>query len=414
MEPGPDLASRGFRFPYRTRLLLHSDGFNLFHSEEASSALPLGVRLFWNFYPGVWCHAHHGSLDALACELLPLRGDQSCHCRGVSPDSNTAFPVGSSGAGTSQTRGPEARNCRTQTHRAGTPQAKDDLELKVLEGTAELRKEDLLAEIAQRKQADEALRRSRDELEMKVKERTAELRKLNEEFRSVNKDLEAFAYSVSHDLRAPVRHIAGFTEFLQKRAGPVLDAKSKHHIDMILESTNRMGNMVDDLLAFSRIGCAETQKTSVNLEQLVKSVIDEIAPDTASRKINWRIGHLPSCYGDSSMLRLVFSNLVSNAVKFTRTREQAEIEIDSLNHSPNEIVVFVKDNGVGFDMKYKDKLFGVFRRLHSQKAFEGTGIGLATVQRIVHRHGGRVWGQGAIDNGATFYVALPKPGKANL
>ena len=295
-------------------------------------------------------------------------------------------------------------------------QAKDDLELTVLERTAELRKanEDLLAEIAQRKQADEALRRSRDELEMKVQERTAELSKLNEELRSVNEDLEAFAYSISHDLRAPVRHIAGFAEFLQERAGPVLDAKSKHHIDVILESTNRMGNMVDDLLAFSRIGRAETQKTSVNLEELVKSVIDEIAPDTASRKIKWRIDHLPSCYGDSSMLRLVFSNLLSNAVKFTRTREQAEIEVDSLSHSPNEIVVFVKDNGVGFDMKYKDKLFGVFQRLHSQKAFEGTGIGLATVQRIVHRHGGRVWAEGSINNGATFYVALPKPEKVSV
>lgn len=265
--------------------------------------------------------------------------------------------------------------------------------------------------ITERKQAEEALRRSRDELEVKVKERTAELGKMNVELQSVNNELEAFAYSVSHDLRAPVRHIAGFTELLQKHADPVLDDKSRHHINMILESANRMGNLVDDLLAFSRIGRAETQKTTIKLEQLVKDVIGEIAPDTEGRKISWRIGTLPICYGDLSLLRLVFSNLVSNAVKFTRTRSQAEIEIGSLNHTPDEAVVFIKDNGVGFDMKYQDKLFGVFQRLHSQEAFEGTGIGLATVQRIVHRHGGRVWAEASVDHGATFFVALPKPEK---
>jgi len=267
--------------------------------------------------------------------------------------------------------------------------------------------------ITEAKKAENALRRSRDELEMKVKERTAELGKTNAELQSVNKELEAFAYSVSHDLRAPVRHIAGFTELLQKHSDPVLDDRSRRHITMILDSAKRMGALVDDLLAFSRIGRAETQRTTVVLEELVKGVVSEIAPDTQSRKIVWRIGSLPICYGDPSMLRLVFSNLISNAVKFTRTREQAEIEIGSQNHNPNEIVVFVKDNGVGFDMKYKDKLFGVFQRLHSQEAFEGTGIGLATVQRIVHRHTGRVWGEGTTDNGATFYVALPKPGGSN-
>jgi PAS domain S-box-containing protein len=266
-------------------------------------------------------------------------------------------------------------------------------------------------DITERKKAEEALRQSRDELEMKVKERTGELRTANADLQSVNKELEAFAYSVSHDLRAPVRHIAGFTELLHKHAEPVLDDKSRRHISMILDSAKRMGSLVDDLLAFSRIGRAETQKTTVKLEPLVKGVIGEVAPDTQGRKIVWRIGTLPICHGDPSMLRLVFANLVSNAVKFTRTREQAEIEIDSLNHKPDEVVVFVKDNGVGFDMKYNDKLFGVFQRLHSQEAFEGTGIGLATVQRIVHRHGGRVWAEGSIENGATFYVALPKPEK---
>jgi light-regulated signal transduction histidine kinase (bacteriophytochrome) len=265
-------------------------------------------------------------------------------------------------------------------------------------------------QLAERKRGEEALRRSRDELDMKVKERTAELRKINDDLHSVNKELEAFAYSVSHDLRAPLRHIAGFTELLLKDAEPVLDDKSRRHITKILLSANRMDSLVDDLLAFSRIGRVETQKTTINLEQLVKNVVAEIAPDTQGRRIVWRIGALPICYGDPSLLQLVFSNLVSNAVKFTRTRPQTEIEIDSLNHRPNEVVVFVRDNGVGFDMNYKDKLFGVFQRLHSQEVFEGTGIGLATVQRIVHRHGGRVWAEGSVDNGATFFVALPKPG----
>jgi light-regulated signal transduction histidine kinase (bacteriophytochrome) len=238
-----------------------------------------------------------------------------------------------------------------------------------------------------------------------------ELEQRSDELQVTNKELEAFAYSVSHDLRAPVRHIAGFTELLQKHADSVLDDKARHHISMILDSANRMGNLVDDLLAFSRIGRAETQKTTIRLEQLVKDVIGEISPDTQGRNIHWAIGTLPICYGDPSLLRLVFSNLVSNAVKFTQMRPQAEIEIGSLNYAPDASVVFIKDNGVGFNMKYKDKLFGVFQRLHSQESFQGTGIGLATVQRIVHRHGGKVWAEASVDNGATFFVALPKPGR---
>jgi light-regulated signal transduction histidine kinase (bacteriophytochrome) len=247
---------------------------------------------------------------------------------------------------------------------------------------------------------------------MKVKERTTELRKTNDDLQSVNRELEAFAYSVSHDLRAPLRHIAGFTELLQKHSDSVLDDKGRDHIGMIRTAANRMDNLVDDLLAFSRIGRAETQTTTIDLAQLVNEVVSEIAPDIKGRNLLWRVGSLPICSGDRSMLRLVFANLISNAVKFTRTRDQAEIEIGSLDHGPDRMVVFVKDNGVGFDMKYEAKLFGVFQRLHSQEAFEGTGIGLATVQRIIHRHGGRVWAEGSINGGATFYVALPKRGKA--
>jgi PAS domain S-box-containing protein len=262
-------------------------------------------------------------------------------------------------------------------------------------------------DVTERRQAEAQIRKMNEELEQRVIERTKELE-------AVNKELEAFAYSVSHDLRAPVRHIAGFTELLQKHSEPVLDDKSQHHIVMILDAASRMGSLVDDLLAFSRIGRAETQKTTVDLAQIVKSIVGELALDTLGRNITWHVGDLPKCYGDPAMLRLVFANLISNALKFTRTRDQAKIEIGSLNHKPDEIVIFVKDNGVGFDLKYKDKLFGVFQRLHSQEAFEGTGIGLATVQRIVHRHGGKVWPESSVNHGATFYVALPKLGKDML
>jgi len=267
-----------------------------------------------------------------------------------------------------------------------------------------------------RRRVEGALRQSRDVLKAEAEQRRAlnvELAKRSDELQATNRELEAFAYSVSHDLRAPVRHIAGFTELLQKHSDAVLDDKSRHQISMILDSAKRMGSLVDDLLAFSRIGRAEAQKTTVHLEPLIKGVVGEIGPDTKSRKIVWHIGNLPICYGDPAMLRLVFGNLVSNAVKFTQACLQAEIEISSLNHTSDEVVVFVKDNGVGFDMKYKDKLFGVFQRLHSQEAFEGTGIGLATVQRIVQGHGGRVWAEASVNNGATFYVALPKAGRVN-
>jgi PAS domain S-box-containing protein len=245
--------------------------------------------------------------------------------------------------------------------------------------------------------------------EQQIEGLNQELAKRSTELEAINKELEAFAYSVSHDLRAPLRHIAGFTELLQKKISSVVDEKSNRYLAMILDAAKRMGNLIDDLLAFSRIGRAETQKTLFSLTQLVREALAEGRQDAEGRNIAWKIGALPDFYGDRSMLRLVLVNLISNAIKFTRTRTQAEIEIGCADGNTDDLVVFVRDNGVGFDMKYVNKLFGVFQRLHDSDAFEGTGIGLATVQRIVHRHGGKVWAEGVVDGGATIYFSAPKP-----
>ena len=256
-------------------------------------------------------------------------------------------------------------------------------------------------DITERRQVEVQLRKSNDELDARVIERTRDLE-------AVNKELEAFAYSVSHDLRAPLRHLAGYTQLLQKNAGSILDEKSQRYTLMILESAERMGTLIDDLLAFSRVGRAEIQKATVNLEHIAKEALSEVRQEIDGRNIACKISALPIVHGDRSMLRLVFVNLVANAIKFTRPRPQARIEIGSDNGKPDEIVVFVRDNGVGFDKKYVNKLFGVFQRLHRTEDFEGTGIGLATVQRIIQRHGGRVWAEGAVDEGATFYFSLPR------
>jgi PAS domain S-box-containing protein len=246
------------------------------------------------------------------------------------------------------------------------------------------------------------------------KRREEEIRKLNIELgirssdlEATNKELEAFAYSVSHDLRAPLRHMVGFTELLQKHNASTLDEKSLRYMRIILESAKKMGTLIDDLLAFSKIGRAETRETMVNLEQLVKEVLTDIQPETSGRTIAWKIGALPNLYGDRSMLRVALVNLISNAVKFTRRNPRAEVEIGFMEKKEDGMVVFVRDNGVGFDMKYAHKLFGVFQRLHQSDSFEGTGIGLATVQRIIHRHGGRVWAESLLNRGATFFFSVP-------
>ena len=272
---------------------------------------------------------------------------------------------------------------------------------------------------AVRRRTEDSLRQARDTLQVEIEQRRRredEIRRLNQELgeraaelEASNKELEFFSYSVSHDLRAPLRHMVGYSELLQRQASSLLDEKSQRFIRTILNSAKRMGNLIDDLLAFSRIGRAETKKAAVDLEKLVREVVAEIGQDTKSRDIAWKIGALPVCTGDRSMLRLVVVNLVSNAVKFTSMRTPAKIEIGCVGSNKKEVEVFVRDNGAGFDMQYANKLFGVFQRLHLPEQFEGTGIGLATVQRIIHRHGGKVRGEGAVDRGATFYFSLPNP-----
>src|ERR1700692_2111483 len=242
---------------------------------------------------------------------------------------------------------------------------------------------------ATRRRIEDSLRQARDNLQIEVEQRRQredEIRKLNQELgkraaelEATNKELESFAYSVSHDLRAPLRHMVGYSELLQRQASSLLDEKSQRFIRTILDSAKRMGNLIDHLLAFSRIGRAETRKAEVDLEQLVKEVVAEIGQDTKGRDISWKIGALPVCHGDYSMLRLVVINLVSNAVKFTSMRRPAKIEIGCMDCNKKEVEVFVRDNGAGFDMQYANKLFGVFQRLHLPEQLEGTGIGLATV-----------------------------------
>jgi K+-sensing histidine kinase KdpD len=269
-----------------------------------------------------------------------------------------------------------------------------------------------------RRRVEADLREARDHLQLEVeqrKRRDEEVRKLNRELaaraaelHASNKELESFAYSVSHDLRAPLRHVAGYSELLQRHTSSLLDEKSRRYIQTIVESSQRMGNLIDDLLSFSRIGRAETKKAAVSLEQLVSDVVTEVSQDTSGREIAWKIGALPVCCGDRAMLKLVIANLVANAVKFTRVRPQAKIEIGCVDINQDEVEIFIRDNGAGFDMQYAHKLFGVFQRLHRAEEFEGTGIGLATVQRIVHRHGGKVRAEGAVDQGASFYFSLSK------
>ena len=266
---------------------------------------------------------------------------------------------------------------------------------------ADLSNFQLQREVSLRQHAEAEIRALNSNLEQRVAERTAQLEAANEE-------LEAFSYSVSHDLRAPLRHVMGFVKLLQDDLAASLSEKNLRQLTTISSSAKRMGDLIDDLLAFSRIGRSAMELTEVNLDELVRATLGDLQADLQGRKINWQIQPLPAIRGDSALLRLALNNLISNAVKFTGARAEARIEIGCAPGGDNETVIFIRDNGAGFDPRYIHKLFGVFQRLHSQDEFEGTGIGLANVQRIIHRHGGRTWAEGVLDGGATFYFSIPK------
>jgi light-regulated signal transduction histidine kinase (bacteriophytochrome) len=252
----------------------------------------------------------------------------------------------------------------------------------------------------------EAVKELRNAIVGTVLRRAEELAALSEELRRSNKELEAFSYSVSHDLRAPFRHIVGYSELLKKQEGDGLSEKGRRYVDTIIEAAYTAGTLVDNLLRFSQMGRTALKPRLVDVAGLVDDIRQKLTTEHGDRRIQWVIGDLSPVNADPALIRLVFENLLDNAVKYTRTREKARIEVGSARKD-GETVYFVRDNGVGFDMKYIDKLFGVFQRLHRMEEFEGTGIGLANVRRIVERHGGRTWAEGALDQGATFSIALP-------
>ncbi len=251
-----------------------------------------------------------------------------------------------------------------------------------------------------RRMAEAEIRRLNANLERRVRERTADLENANEE-------LEAFTYSVSHDLRAPLRHLTGFVSLLAKRTSEQLDEKSLHYLDVISGSATEMGQLIDSILSFSRMGRVEMVKTPVDMNALVQEALAMVRHDAKGREIAWKIEQLPEVYGAADMLRLVVVNLLSNAVKFTAKKPQGIIQVGHIAGN-EEDTLFVRDNGAGFDMRYVGKLFGLFQRLHRMDEFEGTGLGLANVRRIIHRHGGRAWAEGVEGEGATFYFSLPK------
>ena len=259
--------------------------------------------------------------------------------------------------------------------------------------------EDLHAQIRARAQAEEKVHQLNADLGRRVRQRTAELEEMNRE-------LEAFSYSVSHDLRAPLRHLDGFSRILQQTYGPQLPEGAQHYLERIRTAAKHMSELVEDLLQLARVGRQATRRETQSMRLLVDEARKEVEPECVERDIRWEIGALPELEVDPGLFRLVFTNLFSNAVKFTRDRQVATIEVGSFEGT-GVSVIFVRDNGAGFDPRHADKLFGVFQRLHRQDEFEGTGIGLATVHRVIQKHGGRVWAESQVNQGACFYLSVP-------
>ncbi|MEJ5351062.1 MAG: ATP-binding protein [Melioribacteraceae bacterium] len=274
------------------------------------------------------------------------------------------------------------------------PKVPTEEELKLIESIS-----DLIGIAIIYKKNEESLKKFYEELEQKVKDRTQQLMELN-------KELEAFSYTVSHDLRAPLRHLNGFIELL-KNSLKTSDEKIIRYINIISEASKKMGQLIDDLLAFSRIGRTELKRTEVDINSIINEVRIELENETANRKIEWKISNMPKVIADYALLRQVWTNLLSNSIKYTSKCEEAVIEV-SCKEMDDYYEFSVKDNGAGFDMDYKDKLFGVFQRLHNVSDYSGTGIGLSIVKRIINKHGGKIWAEGEVNKGATFYFTLPK------
>jgi light-regulated signal transduction histidine kinase (bacteriophytochrome) len=262
---------------------------------------------------------------------------------------------------------------------------------------------------AQLRKSNEALQREileRTQAAAKVDSLNRELLQQTSKIAAANKELESFGYSISHDLRAPLRHIEGYVDLLREKTS-VIGEEGERYMKIISDSTRHMGVLIDNLLAFAQMGKAAIQPSWIDTNALITQVRDELSPDTKGRTIEWIIEPLPQVYADKTLLKQVWMNLLGNAIKYTKNRDKAEISI-GCKESPQGFEFHIKDNGAGFDMQYADKLFGIFQRLHFKEEFEGTGVGLAHVERIISKHGGRTWAHGEINVGATFYFTLPR------